>query len=298
MFKTIVVGVGGRTGDADAIALAQQLGNPGATLVLTGVVDSGATPSRAANLDYDRAVRDDFEAVTRRLSDTLTGGTAQTEVIVAGTVALGLLVAAGRHHADAIVVGSCRRGALGRLMVGDDARAIVRRADRPVAIAPDGYAADRRPFALIGAGYDGDDTAQGALETARELAHDVGARVRAVDVVTAGHWPLDPTGTDVAAALENDRALAAQAIRRATESPAGVEGRVKVGLPHDVLVDFAHDVDLLVVGAHQRGRVGRWFFGSTSEALSHDLACPLLVVPASTATAARAEAQPTTATSA
>ena len=47
MFRTIIVGVDGSTGDADAIALAQQLADPGATLVLTGVVDSGPIASRA-----------------------------------------------------------------------------------------------------------------------------------------------------------------------------------------------------------------------------------------------------------
>ena len=66
-------------------------------------------------------------------------------------------------------------------------------------------------------------------------------------------------------------------MRRATETPDGVEGCVRVGISHDVLMDFAEEVDLLVVGAHHRGRVGRWFFGSTSEALSHDLACPLVI---------------------
>ena len=71
-------------------------------------------------------------------------------------------------------------------MVGDDARAIVRIADRPVAVAPADYAKHRGAIALIGAGYDGDDAAQDALETARQIARDAGAQVRAVDVITAG----------------------------------------------------------------------------------------------------------------
>ncbi len=283
MFRTIIVGVDGRTGDPDAIALAQGLADPGATLVLTGVVDSGPIASRAANLDYDRVMRDDFAAVTRRLSETLTHGSAQTEVITAGSVAHGLLVAADRRHADLIVVGSSRRGGLGRLMVGDDARATVGIADRPVAVAPADYAKHRGAIALIGAGYDGDDTAQYALATARRIARHVRAHVRVVDVITAAHWPLDPIGMDVSAALANDRTLAENAMRWATDTSQGVEGRVEVGISHDVLMDFARELDLLVVGAHHRGRVGRWFFGSTSEALSHDLACPLLVVPVDTA---------------
>jgi nucleotide-binding universal stress UspA family protein len=280
MFTSLIVGVDGGAGDADAIALARQLADPGATLVLTGVVDSGPTGSRGANLDFDRVMRDDFAAVTRRLSDTLTGGSAQTEVIMAASVAHGLLEAAERRHADLIVVGSSRRGALGRVMAGDDARAMVRIADRPVAVAPADYAKHRGAIALIGAGYDGDDVAQNALETARQIAREAGARVRAVDVITAGHWPLDPIGMDVIPAMQNDRKLADEAMRRATETLDGVDGCVRVGICHDELTDFAHEVDLLVVGAHHRGRVGRWFFGSTSEALTHDLACPLLVIPA------------------
>ncbi len=280
MFKTIVVGVDGRDGDADAIALAQRLADPRATLILTGVVDSGGAGARGTNADFDRVMRDEMQVTAQRLRDALTDGSAKTETVVAGTVAHGLLVAARRHDADLVVVGSCRRGGLGRLLVGDDARAMVRDADRPVALAPVGFAKRRTAFALIGAGYDGDDTAQNALETARELAQTVGARVRAINVVTAGHWPLDPMGMDVSVAIENDRIRAEEAVRQAAAATGDVESRVEVGLSHQVLLEFARQVDLLVVGAHHRGRLGRWFYGSTSEALSHDLSCPLLVVPA------------------
>ena len=37
--------------------------------------------------------------------------------------------------------------------------------------------------------------------------------------------------------------------------------------------------DLIVVGAHQRGLLGKWLHGSTSRELLRDAPCPVLVVP-------------------
>jgi nucleotide-binding universal stress UspA family protein len=276
MFKTIVVGVDGRAGDADAIALARRLADHDATFVLTGVVDRSATAVHLTNTDLRRAV---LASCVAGHVDALPAGAAVTEITTAGSVADGLLGVAGQRQADLIVVAASRRGTVSRLLAGDAVRAVLRAADRPVAVAPVAYAEQRGAIALIGAGYDGDDSSQTALDVARQIARRDRIAVRALDVVTAAHWPLDPTGMDVAVTLENDRTRAQQAIGDMQSSFGEVEGRVAVGRPVDALGELAREVDLLVVGAHHRGPLARMFYGSTSETLGHDLRCPLLVIP-------------------
>lgn len=59
----------------------------------------------------------------------------------------------------------------------------------------------------------------------------------------------------------------------------GVEGKIAYGSAAKELADFGHEVDLLIVGSHDRGPWGRIVFGSTSETLARIAQCPLIVVP-------------------
>jgi nucleotide-binding universal stress UspA family protein len=64
---------------------------------------------------------------------------------------------------------------------------------------------------------------------------------------------------------------------RATGADAQTE--VLRGRPADALLRLSEKVDLLVIGSRRWGPMARLLFGSTGEALAHDGACPLLVVP-------------------
>lgn len=109
MFETIVVGVDGRSGGADALAHAQGLAEHGARLVLVSVAvvpdaahaAEGARGYAAASmLAAEHAL-----AVQQAEVPELEG-----EVRMAPSVADGLRQAARHHHADAIVIGSAVRG--------------------------------------------------------------------------------------------------------------------------------------------------------------------------------------------
>jgi nucleotide-binding universal stress UspA family protein len=61
----------------------------------------------------------------------------------------------------------------------------------------------------------------------------------------------------------------------------GVEAQTDIlrGRPADALLELSERVDLLVIGSRHWGPVARLLLGSTGEALAHDAACPLMVVP-------------------
>jgi nucleotide-binding universal stress UspA family protein len=87
----------------------------------------------------------------------------------------GLHPIADRLDADLIVIGSAHRGALGRVVAGDTARAVIQGATRPVLVARQSAAT----FAgeVVGVGYDGSPESRAALAWAERLALAIGATV-------------------------------------------------------------------------------------------------------------------------
>jgi nucleotide-binding universal stress UspA family protein len=55
------------------------------------------------------------------------------------------------------------------------------------------------------------------------------------------------------------------------------------GIPADVLVEAAHDADLLVLGSHGHSRQLHQVLGSVSEACIRHATCPVLIIPAAAA---------------
>lgn len=189
----------------------------------------------------------------------------------------GLHDAAREAAADLIVVGSSARGVLGRILAGDDVIATLRSAPCTVAIAPHGFASQAHSIASIGVGYDGGAHADAALDAAKALAARSGATVRALGIAPAPQALVAPVGIAAVAQLEAGRDRAERAI--AMLGP-DVSGHVVDGIAHLRLAELSSEVDLLVVGSSRRGALGRVLLGSTSERLSRQAACPLLVVPA------------------
>jgi nucleotide-binding universal stress UspA family protein len=78
---------------------------------------------------------------------------------------------------------------------------------------------------------------------------------------------------------------AEQAVAAAlTSVPKGLSatGEVRDGDTAGQLLEVAGTVDLLVLGSHGRGLVGRLIMGSTSDVVVRGAACPVLVVPPNT----------------
>jgi nucleotide-binding universal stress UspA family protein len=205
------------------------------------------------------------------------GAVVPTRIEPGRPVGPGLHEAAVASAADLIVVGSSARGVLGRILAGDDVIATLRGAPCAVAIAPHGFASAAHPIARIGVGYDGRRQAHAALDAAKALAARTGASVRALGVSSPPQGLVAPVGIAAVEALEAGRDRAERAF---AQLGPDVSGHVVDGIAHLRLADLSSEVDLLVVGSSRRGAFGRVLMGSTSERLSRQAACPLLVVPA------------------
>lgn len=267
MFHTIIIGVApGGDGSADALALARRLAAPEATTVLTAVVAGG------------RPAREEADDLLQELTADMPG--AHTEVKTGGNPAAGLHEAAVRHQADLIVVGSCHRGPLGRILAGNDARATMHDAPCAVALAPRGYEAPDGPFATIGVGYDGGAEAGAAIATARALAAETGAAVRALAVV-----PIPGGGGGLGYYGGEAIDLQVKDFEKAVAELDGITGEVVVGSVPRELALMAEGVDLLVLGSRHHTAIGRVMIGSTADELAQASPRPLLLVPVAGATA-------------
>ncbi len=260
MFQRVMVGVDGRPSGRDAIALARLLVAPNGRLTLTHV---DARDAAAAQRLLERE---------RDASDV----DADLAPVLAGSVGRGLHDGAEAMHADLLVVGSCSRGFVGRVLVGNDTRASLNGAPCAVAVASLRYASDMRALATIGVGYDGSPESQAALALARALAARHGAALRALDVVPLPGTPWAGfAGVALGAALDD---LVAGA-REQLEALEGVDGETLLGIAGEELAAFGERVDLLIVGSRGYGPVRRLMFGSTSEYLAGHARCPLIVLP-------------------
>ncbi len=279
MFKNVLVGVDGRPTGRDAIALASQLMDPHGKLTLAYVrSDEVAEDLGDSNKLLDR---ERIEA----------GVKAELLSVVSASPGRGLHQQAEKQGADLLVVGSCRHGALGRAMLGDDTRAALNGAPCAIAIASVGYAERRAPIAKVGVGYNGSPESDAALAVARALAAPTGATVHALEVVSI---PSLAYGGLMAPAIgESIDALLQEASSRMAQL-SDVEGHAVYGLTGEELAAFGDEVDILVVGSRGYGPVRRLVLGTTSDYLERHARCPLLVLPrvASTAQAATGNEHP------
>jgi nucleotide-binding universal stress UspA family protein len=200
----------------------------------------------------------------------------ETELVLGESVGRGLHELADRQHADLLVVGSTRRALLGRVLVGDDARAALNGARCSIAIASRAYALAPRRLARIGVGYDDSPESARALAAARDLAERYGSTIQALWVVAL---PRVLEETPIPADWdETIKTLEEQYAARLAEL-ADVEGRVTYGGPREELTQFGKNLDLLIVGSRGYGPIGRLVHGSVSGYLLGHASCSLLVLP-------------------
>jgi universal stress protein A len=121
-----------------------------------------------------------------------------------------------------------------------------------------------------------------ATDEAFELARRLGAALLVVSVIDPGTL-LRPGGRYGARMdqVRDRREQVAQAlVERGRSEGVAVSFLVWEGDPGDMIVEAAEaeHADLVVVGSHGRGAVGRFFLGSVSEHVVRRAPCPVLVV--------------------
>jgi nucleotide-binding universal stress UspA family protein len=272
MFKKVLVGVDGRDGGRDALALAQDLGGPQARYVLANVV-SGSIPGRTGAF---------WLATNTRCMQTLldderdhAGIAARTIVACDGSPGRGLHQLALREHADLIVVGAGHRRNLARMLLGDDAFRTLDRSPCAVAVAPGGYRQHPDGWTTIGVGDDGSELGDRALEVVYELSLVHHTAVRALSIV-------GPESLSYRELILADWSPVAD---RVVERPGvrlrawtGVEAEVLRGDAVELLTELSEEVDLLVIATRGQGRIKRMLNGSTAHQLAAAVRCPLLIL--------------------
>jgi len=167
MFNSVVVGIDDDEGGRDAIALAKMLAPDGARLMLAQVYQGDSAVSRATRPDYEAKQHERIrELLEHRRAEA--GVEAELRWYGSPSVGRGLHELAELAGADLLVIGSSRRGLLGRVLIGDDTRAALNGAPCAVAIAPTGYRRQPAVMREIGIGYDGSPESKRALETGQD----------------------------------------------------------------------------------------------------------------------------------
>jgi nucleotide-binding universal stress UspA family protein len=281
MFNANVVGVDGREGGRDALALGERLQRLfGGELVAVYAYPYDLFATRGPSPDLETIVHRNASELVESEVDRA-GVKAHAAAVPDSSPARALHKAAKWHASDLIVVGSDHHGPIGGVLAGNVTLGTLHGAPCPVVVAPRGYAEHAKDLETIGIGIDGSPEARAAARLAHALAVAAGARLRVISVLAppshgGGRLTYDPYWT------ENAEAIRDEAQRRLDELLAQLgeiaSGEVVVGEPANELSYAANDLDLLVTGARGYGPFRRVMLGSTSSKLVHRAPCPVLVL--------------------
>jgi nucleotide-binding universal stress UspA family protein len=125
-------------------------------------------------------------------------------------------------------------------------------------------------------------TSEAATNAAMDLAATLGARLLAVSVVDPG--TLRVPGGRYLVRVDQVRAererFAQVLVARGRSLGVAVDFLVWEGDPGEAIIDAAQaeGADMIVVGSHGRGTVGRFLIGSVSDHVVRHASCPVLVV--------------------
>ncbi|MCK6447184.1 MAG: universal stress protein [Planctomycetes bacterium] len=202
---------------------------------------------------------------------------------------------AARAKADLVVVGTHGRGALRRRLQGSVSFGVVALADTNVLVvhpAREKLAVERAPAKIQSAlvAIDLSSTSQRALNHALGILGERGRltllHVSLVPAVPGGLIPEYRPGHRASAAQMNlERTLAEAELKKLVPTETGgLECLAEVVESHDVaqaILDAAerHDVDLVCLGTHGRGRIANVVLGSVARAVSQNCTRPVLLVP-------------------
>jgi nucleotide-binding universal stress UspA family protein len=132
---------------------------------------------------------------------------------------------------------------------------------------------------------DGSPVAAHAAEVGIELARALEAEVGFVHVLDPSLYAIpnsSVSASELLAVSERDRKrLLAEFRERAALAPTALEF-AREGKPADEIVSSAQEwqADMIVVGSHGRGGLGRALLGSVADSVTRHAPCPVLVVRA------------------
>jgi nucleotide-binding universal stress UspA family protein len=278
----IVIGVDASTAGAGAAAAGWELAQAtGAQCTLVhaarevwlgasgapGMVDLGVVME-----DVMRASRAEVE---RSLSGHVPKELLAAMEVRSGPPAQVLRDVVAERGAELVVLGAKRHGLVARWLGGSTAKNAIRALDVSVLVTT-----GPKPFARVLVPVDLSEMAVPTLHTAERVARLFGATLRVLHVVEPFPYAAEGiTVVDVAElARQSEEAFHKTVWPRVTYSAA--EAVVRRGPAAAMIEHEAVEwpADLVVVGAHGRGRVERIFLGSVSEGVVNALPTSVLVV--------------------
>lgn len=278
----IVAGVDASTAGAAAAAGAWEMAQAtgaGCTLVhaahevwlgpggAPGMVDIGAITQ-----DVIRASRAEVE---RHLAGHVPQELLAAMEVRAGPPAQVLRDVVAERGAELVVLGARRHGLVARWLGGSTAKNAIRALDVSVLVTT-----GPKPFGRVLVPVDLSEMAVPTLHAAERIARLFGAKLRVLHVVEPFPYAAEGiTVVDVAElARQAEEAFLRTVWPRVTYSAA--EPVVRRGPAVAVIEQEAIEwpADLVVVGAHGRGRMERIFLGSVSEGVVNSLPSSVLVV--------------------
>jgi nucleotide-binding universal stress UspA family protein len=199
------------------------------------------------------------------------------------TPSVALVGLAEREEAGTLVVGSPRRGRIGRALLGSVAHHVLHHSPCEVVVAPRGYAErEREGIARIAVAYDGTAEAQTALRRAEALARETGAALHLIvaeDPIVAGiegGHEFSPK-TNAPAVLEDALTSVAPSIETTGECLKPGWRQVANSIAAAIADACDDKVDILVAGT--RPPLDRFLLGSVTDHLIDLAPCAVLVVP-------------------
>jgi nucleotide-binding universal stress UspA family protein len=281
--KPILVGYDPRTEDRAPVQFAV------AAARFTGAPLTVACACAAGRADEDLAetAKDELDRLRGDLAAE--GLSILVRELPSTSAARALHDAAVDGDAGLIVVGSTRRGALGRVVPGSTAERLKHGAPCPVAVVPVVWET-RGGVSTVGVAYVDTEEGREALRGAHALALRAGASLRVITVARQGLRMLSDTEPDTAerhgkelADVEGEyRVSAENAARAAVEQlGGGVETEVDgfLGDPADAIIRVSGHVDLMICGSRGYGPIRAVLLGGVSRRGVTEAHCPVIILP-------------------
>lgn len=279
--QTVIVGIEGSEGAADALALVRRIAEPSARLILVRACPVDPTISGDGGTVDARALLADAEATLAPLCE---GPWMQAVAVADPHPARALARLAQESCAALVVLGASHTGRLRRVVPGSTGERLLPGSPCPVAVAPRGYAHRTEPIEVVSCAYDATPDARRALQWAAQMAHQLGTRLAVLRVLE------EPTVADATLALDPSAASAVRRMRDMAEAQTrravaeldpslNAEAVVLRGDPLHELRRCTSEADLLVVGSRGYGPLRGVMSGTLSGRLMRAAAFPLVLVP-------------------
>jgi nucleotide-binding universal stress UspA family protein len=242
---------------------------------------------------YVGLTSDARQALMSSMRDFAAGGQASVPIefeIREGHPSAVILAKADEISADLIVLGTHGRSGFERWVLGSVTEKVLRQALCPVLTVPT-RASEIAGSSHVVCAVDFSECSMHALDYAISLAEEAHASLTVIHVIELPpDIPREVHETVmlgprnhreyIALAEQAGRARLADAVPERVRSSLTVDTVLAAGKPYREILRVAaeHSADLIVVGVHGRGAIDRMLFGSTTQHLVRQAACPVLTI--------------------